>query len=385
MNIGWICLSGVGKSETFLSDTLSELRSFANVRAVSGVSEGSFEGTRGHHYIPFAEHKLTLWHTLRKRITGRNVHRQEVQKRCLKMVSPVFAAFEPDIFWVEFGTTAVAARRMLEEAKRPFFIAVHGYDITSEFKDSQYRDELVSMMNATQCAGVICASHYTRRLCVLAGVGEDKTHVIRLGLDGEKIKPFGLPKTHEPSFVHFGRLVEKKHPIATLEAFRRVQRELPNARMTFIGEGPLFADLQMRVRSHGLDDHVNLLGALQRDEALEMVEKHWVFVQHSVTAKSGDQEGYALSPAEAALLELPVVSTLHNGIPEHVRHGETGYLVPEFDYTQMADRMLYLASDEGLRQQFGRAGRINVLEVNDPIGRVQRLRKLIFDIKRMGD
>jgi glycosyltransferase involved in cell wall biosynthesis len=293
------------------------------------------------------------------------------------MASPIFEEFHPDVFWVEFGTTAVVARHLLEVSRKPFFIAVHGYDIATEFKDLDYRKELVSLMNSDFCAGVVCASHFTKRLCVLAGVAPEKTHVIRLGLDGEKIKPSGVVKTEAPSFVHFGRLVEKKNPLATLEAFRLVQNQLPEAQMTFIGDGPLRKYLQERIRKYGLGRNVKLIGALGRDEALAIVESHWVFVQHSVTAKSGDQEGFALSPAEAALLELPVVSTLHNGIPEHVRQGETGFLVAEFNYEEMSTRMLELAESEQLRKKFGSAGRVNVIFMCDPGRRVKDLQQLL--------
>ena len=381
MNIGWICLSGIGKSETFLIDTLESLRSFANVRAVSGVSEGQSKNNPHHFYVPFAEYELTLRHTLQKKLTGKNAHRREVQKRCLRMAGPIFEAFHPDVFWVEFGTTAVATRHLLERAGKPFFIAVHGYDITTEFNDLDYKQELVSLMNSDLCAGVVCASHFTKRLCVLAGVASEKIHVIRLGLDSEKIKPSGVAKTQSPSYIHFGRLVEKKNPLATFEAFRLVQRQLPEAQMTFIGDGPLREDLQNRVKQYGLERSVKLVGALGRDEALAIVESHWVFVQHSVTAKSGDQEGFALSPAEAALLELPVVSTLHNGIPEHVRHSETGFLVPEFNYEEMAARMVELAESEKLRGEFGSAGRSNVLSMCDPERRMKDLQQLFGGVR----
>ena len=381
MNIGWICLSGIGKSETFLTDTLESLRSFANVQAVSGVSEGQSKNNPDHHYVPFAEYELTLRHTLQKRLTGKNAHRREVQVRCLQMAGPIFEKFHPDVFWVEFGTTAVAAAHLLERAGKPFFIAVHGYDITTEFKDLDYKQELVTLVNSKLCFGVVCASHFTKRLCILAGVASEKMHVIRLGLDGEKIKPSGVAKSQAPSYVHFGRLVEKKNPLATLEAFRLVQPQLPEAQMTFIGDGPLREDLQNRVKKYGLERSVKLMGALGRDEALPIVESHWVFVQHSVTAKSGDQEGFALSPAEAALLQLPVVSTVHNGIPEHVRNGETGFLVPEFNYEEMAAKMVELADSERLRKDFGSAGRTNVLSMCDPERRMKELQKLFGGVQ----
>ena len=361
IRIGWICNSGIGPSETFLVDTLKTLSEMGDVHAISGVSAGQQQSFVNHSFIPFKEHSLKLRHTLLRKLTGENIHRKELQKRCDRMMSPSLHEFDPEFIWVEFGTTAVVGRSLLLRLNKPYFIAVHGYDITTEFRDEQYKNQFVEVSNHPNSIGVICASEYTKRLCILAGVNPEKCRVIRLSLDSERIKPLAeIQKTEEPSFVHFGRLTEKKHPIATLEAFRLVLKDLPSASLTYIGDGPLSDELRNRIEDAGLSKNVRMLGAMDREAALKEVQRHWDFCQHSVTAKSGDQEGFALSPAEAALLEMPVVSTIHNGIPEHVLDGKTGYLVPEFDFVRMAERMVELAEDSELRNRFGKAGRKNV-------------------------
>ena len=70
-------------------------------------------------------------------------------------------------------------------------------------------------------------------------------------------------------------------------------------------------------------------------------------------------------------------STIHNGIPEHVIEGETGFLVREFDYESMAERMIELASDENQRTLFGLNGRRNVLKICAPEQRRLELLKLL--------
>ena len=107
------------------------------------------------------------------------------------------------------------------------------------------------------------------------------------------------------------------------------------------------------------------------------MNKHWIYAQHSVTAISGDKEGYAISPAEAAAHELPVVSTIHNGIPEHVIDGETGFLVPEFDYESMAERIIQLIQNPMLAKKMGRAGRNNILALNNPQKRIDKIYNLL--------
>ena len=92
---------------------------------------------------------------------------------------------------------------------------------------------------------------------------------------------------------------------------------------------------------------------MPRDQALKLVETCWIFCQHSVTASDGDQE-FGSSPAEAALLEKPVVSTLHNGLPEHIIHGTTGLLTREWDIAGMAESMMKLANNAELRMRMGK-------------------------------
>lgn len=81
-----------------------------------------------------------------------------------------------------------------------------------------------------------------------------------------------------------------------------------------------------------------------------------------MTARSGDQEGFGISLAEAAALELPVVSTLHNGIPEQVINGETGFLVREHDYEAMAERLVHLLGTPDKAEKMGMAGSENIEE-----------------------
>ena len=356
----WISHSPLSISETFIAATIRILKQDHEVLVVSG-SDGrdcAFPDLD----VRFTGHSQIKETNLEKFIrTWRKSHPfDERRAKSLKnLVQPLADSFQPDLVWLCYGTTAYDARYLLEALKLPYLIEVHGYDVTSSFAKASYREGFVRLANASK--GVICASHHTKRLCILSGVEHKKPHVIRYSLDADAIKPQGLPKTPFPSLIHFGRLAEKKHPIVTLEAFRLVLERIPEARMTFIGSGHMAMSLSERIDRYGLNKSVDLFPGMTQSEALKIVEGHWVFCQHSVTAIDGDQEGFSLSPAEAALLEMPVVSSFHNGIPEHVLHGKTGLLVREFDYEGMAKAMIDLLESAELRSSMGMAGRRSVL------------------------
>lgn len=140
-----------------------------------------------------------------------------------------------------------------------------------------------------------------------------------------------------------------------------------------IGDGPEMGRVRQRISKLSLENSVKIYGELSRAEALAIVNEHWVFAQHSVTAATGDQEGFAISLAEAAALELPVVSTLHNGIPEQVIDGQTGFLVKEFDYEAMAEKIIKLLLNPSLAEQMGQAGRNNISQLCQMSKRVESI------------
>ncbi len=92
-------------------------------------------------------------------------------------------------------------------------------------------------------------------------------------------------------------------------------------------------------------------------QVAELYRSSHLFLLPSVTAGDGDMEGQGLVLQEAQAAGLPVVSTRHNGIPEGVRDGETGFLVPERDPAALAERLTYLVEHPEVWPAMGHAGR----------------------------
>ena len=76
-----------------------------------------------------------------------------------------------------------------------------------------------------------------------------------------------------------------------------------------------------------------------------------------MTARDGDQEGIPVVLMEAMAMKIPVVSTVHTGIPELVEDGKAGYLVPEKDVEDLVKKIGHLMRDQKLRDQMGDRGR----------------------------
>jgi glycosyltransferase involved in cell wall biosynthesis len=90
-----------------------------------------------------------------------------------------------------------------------------------------------------------------------------------------------------------------------------------------------------------------------------------VFVMPCRQDETGDMDGIPTVFMEALATARPVVSGSVSGIPELVRDGETGLLVPPDDPVAVADALARLAADAPLRERLGRAGRLLVEAQHD--------------------
>jgi glycosyltransferase involved in cell wall biosynthesis len=158
-----------------------------------------------------------------------------------------------------------------------------------------------------------------------------------------------------------GRLVEKKAPHLTINAFAGVLQQFPGARLDMIGDGPLREQCQSLITHRGLGGAVRLLGVRSSEDVAETLNRASLFIQHSVTAPDGNTEGLPVALLEAMASGLPVVATRHSGIPEAVSDGETGILVEENDVQGMMQAIAALLADPGRAQAMGKAGRARIL------------------------
>jgi glycosyltransferase involved in cell wall biosynthesis len=124
-----------------------------------------------------------------------------------------------------------------------------------------------------------------------------------------------------------------------------------------IGDGPLLDDCRTLAAELGVDGAVTFLGTQPPAVVQEEMRKARAFVQHSIEAANGDREGTPVGILEAGASGLPVVATLHGGIPDVVVSGETGFLVAEKDVASMARHMVTMANSPELAGRMGRQGR----------------------------
>lgn len=133
-----------------------------------------------------------------------------------------------------------------------------------------------------------------------------------------------------------GRLVEKKGFGDLLTAVAALVADGRRVHLDLVGTGPLEAALREQVHALGLDDVVTMHGALPQTRVREIVADADVFAAPCVIGADGNRDGLPTVLLEALALGTPAVSTPVTGIPEIVRHGATGLLVPESDPSALA-------------------------------------------------
>ncbi len=254
----------------------------------------------------------------------------------------------------EYGETGVQVLDACREMKVPLIVHFHGYDASVKSVLEEYRAGYLRMFR--EAVAIIAVSRAMERRLVSLGALPEKVHYNPYGIDCSQFigaRPAEVP----PVFLAVGRFVEKKAPQLTIQAFNQVREVSGEAKLRMIGDGKLLSECRELVQRLGVSESVTFLGAQPPEVVQSEMRTARCFVQHSVEAASGDCEGTPVGILEAGASGLPVVSTLHGGIPDVVLEGETGFLVAEHDVDNMAERMMRLVREPELADRMGLAAR----------------------------
>lgn len=263
-----------------------------------------------------------------------------------------------DIIHVQVGTLGAKALALLQigATDGDLVVSFRGSDLTVEENTVGYR----ALFETGKLFLPVCESFADK----LVDMGCDPQR-IRVHYSGIELSrfPFSVRRRSpdEPTrILTVARLVEKKGLAYAIDAIEQIKATGKFVRYTIIGEGALRPQLEKMVHERHLSEEITLVGPKNQAEVIEYLRDAHLFIAPSVTAKSGDQEGIPNVLKEAMAMGLPVVSTLHSGIPELVEEGVSGFLVPERDHEALADRLSFLIDHPERWAEMGRAGRARV-------------------------
>lgn len=283
--------------------------------------------------------------------------------RMLSILIPFLHDKKYDIIHCHFGQAANRAAfvRALGLLEGKMITTFYGYDLTLSSIDKAFYANLVK-----DCQLYICISKYLAERAVSKGISKGKISILPIGVNLDEFLPKNKVSNKNPiRLLTVARLVEKKGIYYSLVAVKSLLEKFPQVKYDIVGEGDLLGVLQELVDKLTISDHVIFHGPKNKTETLKFYQEADVFILPSVTASDGNTEGQGLVLQEAQAMEIPVVSTLHNGIPEGVKDGITGFLVPERNSEELANKITLLIKDPTLRIKMGKAGREFVQEKFD--------------------
>ncbi|MBD2119888.1 glycosyltransferase [Trichocoleus sp. FACHB-262] len=297
-----------------------------------------------------------------------------VQSQWLRSLQELSA----ELIHAHFGIDGIWGLFLARKLGLPLVVTFHGNDATGMDRYSSghvrvnpldflfqrgqfFRDLYVSRRGQlfAEATCVIAVSEFIREQLIQKGCPADKVTVHYIGVDINKFTP-NPAIAREPIVLFVGRLVEKKGCEYLIRAIAQVQTILPDVELVVIGDGPLRSTLEQQAVS-SLKHH-RFLGAQSPEAVQGWMNRAAVFSVPSITARTGDAEGFGMVFAEAQAMELPVVSFATGGVPEAVAHGETGFLAPEGDWETLAKYLLTLLQEPQVRQNFAAAGRQRMIQ-----------------------
>jgi len=221
----------------------------------------------------------------------------------------------PDVVWAHF---LVPAGLLASEVKAPLVVTAHGRDVRNV--GAVRGVATLTRTVVRRATSVVCVSEYLRReLELKLPDARGKTEVVDSGVELARFAGAApAAELERPAFLHLGSLTERKNVVRLAEAFGQLGR----GSLTFVGDGPLRAQLEgrMRTRVVGHAPHGEVPG--------------WLAAADVVCGVA------LLEPFGQALLEAmaagrSVVATRVGGPPEFVPEG-AGVLVDPLDVSALA-------------------------------------------------
>ena len=281
-----------------------------------------------------------------------------------------------DLVFAEYGTSGSIVTEVCEKLQIPLMVHFHGFDAYKFDTLKQYKNGYIKMFN------------YAKTVVVVSN--DMKKQVIKLGCPRHKValNPYGPNEEYlnikvdysSHHVVAIGRHAYKKAPYLTILAFKKALEKCPKLKFIMIGDGELMEISERIIRSLDMEKQVFLAGALDKKAIIPLLNKSFLFVQHSLVASSGDSEGTPVAILEAMASGLPIVSTRHAGIKDAVVEEETGILVDEGDIDGMSEAIVKIYKNRELAKQMGLAGRNRILKEYTLEKHLNNLNKLIDDI-----
>jgi colanic acid/amylovoran biosynthesis glycosyltransferase len=258
----------------------------------------------------------------------------------------------------------------------PFSFTAHAYDVYRT--TLKHRNDTLDwkLRHAVQVFAV--SKYLTKLLRQRVNTANGHIHTAYVGI------PMNLFRSESPSLQNgtmrllcVARFAETKGLDTLIDACALLRDQALSFHLRLFGDGPLRTVLAAQVTRLGLDDYVTIGGPIPQEEVARQLQICQLFVMPCRQDPDGDMDGIPTVFMEAMAMGRPVISCPISGIPELVRDGETGALVPPNDPQSVAMAILRLTRDETLRIHLGQQARALVERQHDQRMNTRRLLEIM--------
>ncbi|MBD2693375.1 glycosyltransferase family 4 protein [Anabaena catenula] len=273
-----------------------------------------------------------------------------------------------------FGSVATSVARLASHFTGiPYTFTAHAKDIFHESVEFADMDRKLQ-----DAATIVTVSDYNLNyLQKTYPTAAQQIKRIYNGLDLRQLQ-YSSPANRPPLIISVGRLVEKKGLSILIDACTILKQRNCEFQCQIVGTGSLELVLKQQIQDLELQSFVEIIGPRPQNDVFQLVQQAAVFAAPYVIGKDGNRDGLPTVLLEAIALGTPCVSTDVTGIPEVVRHGETGLIVPQNHPDKLAISIQELLTDSALRVKLSIQARQLIESEFDIHGNTKVLRELFF-------
>lgn len=292
---------------------------------------------------------------------------------------------DADVLHVHLGYDGYRMLPLKRKLRVPMVTGFFGIDASKYLQMPEWRERYRRLFDEGEC--FLALGPRMRDALVDAGCPAAKLQIFHVAIVVEDF-PFrtrALGDRERVTILMGATFREKKGIAYALDAMASLRKRGLPFRFVLAGDGPLRAQIERQISDLDLRQHVELLGYVDPLAFRGLMEQAHIAILPSVTASDGDTEGTPLVLVEALAMGIPVVSTVHADIPEIVKDGVSGFLVPERDAGALAERLIHLVEHPESWEAMGRAGREHVTEQFNASRQFDKLMEIYSGLIRTGD
>ena len=249
-----------------------------------------------------------------------------------KQVSALWKSFHPDL--VHLNSTGPDNFFYLQESKAfstPILVTLHGLPMSSHFD----KDDLFHVtLRAASWITIVSEAVLSKARKISPDI-TSRSSVIYNGLKPPQTRP-NLLNFDQPVLLGIGRLFPHKGFDLAVSSFSGIAHRFPMAQLIIAGDGPSRTDLEEQTKCLQLTSRVSFKGWIPPENISELINQATIIIMPS------RREPFGLVALQAGQMARPIVATRVDGLPEVVRHNETGLLVESEDSQAIATAITYL-------------------------------------------